>query len=75
MKDYSRLLEKKRHIEHVENMEEASAFCQAYGTALEEYTKEKENEMNESGVLQETKSKLILLIIAGILLFIIMTQH
>ena len=75
MKDYSRLLEKKCHIEHVESMEEASAFCQAYGTALEEYTKEIENEMKESGVLQETKDKLIVLIVAGVLLFILMISE
>lgn len=68
MNDYRELLERKQHVEHVENMEEANAFCQAYGEELEKCAKDKDKKIDESGERQEARGIIIILILIVILI-------
>ena len=61
MNDYSHLLDKKNHLENIKTMEEASAFCKAYGYALEKHAKDSEIEMLESGGYKKAKIALCVL--------------
>ena len=45
MNDYSKLSELDQHFEHIKTMEEANAFCQAYGEALEKYAMDLKSDM------------------------------
>lgn len=67
MNDYSKLSERNQHLEHIKTMEEAKAFCQAYGEALEKYAMDKEKEMDESGEREEAGHLLIILTVVGII--------
>lgn len=71
MNDYRGLLERKQHVEQVKNMEEATAFCQAYGEELGKCVKDKEKEIDESGERQEAGGILIILILIGVLINLI----
>lgn len=68
MNDSRGLLERKHPVENVKNMEEASAFCKAYGEELEKSAKDKEKEIDESGDRQEARGILIILILIGVLI-------
>ena len=68
MNDYSQLSELNQHLEHIKTMEEANAFCQAYGKALEKYAMDKEKEMDESGEREEAGHLLIILTVVGVII-------
>ena len=71
MNDYRELLERKHHVEQVENMEEATAFCQAYGKKKKKCAKDKEKEIDESGERQEARGILIILLLICVLINLI----